>query len=75
MNLRHTAALALVGWYLMIPPSIEPDLSSDAKVQANLNNPPAFEFDDKAPLSRWEIDKSFDRDDDCQQAIKKERFR
>ncbi len=26
MNLRHTAALALVGWYLMVPPAIGPDL-------------------------------------------------
>jgi hypothetical protein len=24
MNLRHTAALALVGWYLMMPPVREP---------------------------------------------------
>jgi len=23
MNLRHAAALALVGWYLMIPPALE----------------------------------------------------
>jgi hypothetical protein len=25
MNLRHAAALALVGWYLMVPPMYKPD--------------------------------------------------
>ncbi len=25
MNLRHAAALALVGWYLMVPPPDHPD--------------------------------------------------
>jgi len=28
MMLRHTAALALVGWYLMVPP-MSPDGNSD----------------------------------------------
>jgi hypothetical protein len=30
MNLRHTAALALVGWYLMMPP-----VTSDGRIQKN----------------------------------------
>jgi hypothetical protein len=30
MNLRHAAALALVGWYLMVPPYVNRKLSTDA---------------------------------------------
>jgi hypothetical protein len=51
MKLRHAAALALVGWYLMVPP-IE-------NGQLNLH----------APVSRWEIESSYDRADDCQRII------
>jgi len=42
MNLRHAAALALVGWYLITPPSqFEPPRLSNGT------------FDRSAPFSRW----------------------
>ncbi|MGD0290232.1 MAG: hypothetical protein ABSC63_11340 [Candidatus Binataceae bacterium] len=49
MTLRHAAALALVGWYLMVPP-----LSSDGK-----------EIDTAAKLSQWDARLRFDRASDC----------
>jgi hypothetical protein len=44
MNPRHAAALALVGWYLMVPPGSMEGGFGDAK----------------APLSRWQIAFSFE---------------
>ncbi len=40
MKLRHAAALALVGWYLMVPP-----------VELSPSGERAFNFN--APLSQW----------------------
>ena len=34
MNLRHAAALALVGWYLMIPPIIHDSVQSGAPLSS-----------------------------------------
>jgi len=53
MNLRHAAALALVGWYLMVP-----SLVGDP-----------FRVDADAPISRWEIDSSYDSASDCEAAL------
>jgi hypothetical protein len=39
MNLRHAAALALVGWYLMVPPTVGPYLRLDLRV----------------PVSQWRV--------------------
>jgi hypothetical protein len=50
MNSRHAAAVAFVGWYLMLAPAdYDPDL---------VHPPPA--------LSRWYISESFDRADECE---------
>ena len=50
MKPRHTAALALVGWYLMTAPAFyKPDF---------LTPPP--------PLSRWFINQSFDTAEECE---------
>ena len=54
MNLRHAAALALVGWYLMVPPM--------AHNEKDLQRRPA------APLSEWFIWNSFDSADACTKA-------
>jgi hypothetical protein len=55
MNPRHAAALAVVGWYLMLPPFVKgPD--------------GARRVDSKAPLAQWSIDKSFESRDACEQA-------
>ncbi len=60
MNLRHAAALALVGWYLMVPPEPPPDGMSDPST----------------PLSRWHTIGSFDCAQACERiraaAIEKE---
>ena len=51
MNLRHAAALALVGWYLMIPPIIE--------------KAGGYEADFNAPISRWSVNSPFDAASEC----------
>jgi len=53
VNLLHAAALALVGWYLMIPP---PNFSGHSHVDLD------------APLSKWTVYDAYDRSDDCNQA-------
>jgi hypothetical protein len=37
MNLRHAAALALVGWYLMVPPSTGGKLDTKAPLPQWIN--------------------------------------
>ena len=59
MNLRHTAALALVGWVLLIPPLVLPE--SELR-------PEPLDVDRKAPLSDWIQEGSFDRAEDCEKA-------
>jgi hypothetical protein len=56
MNIRHAAALALVGWYLMEPPAVgtPPD-----HLGVNL----------VAPLSEWTMDDSYDSVEDCHTAL------
>ncbi len=50
MSIRHAAALAVVGWYLMLAPK-------------TLDTPLAF--DESAPLSKWSIVGSYDSASDC----------
>jgi hypothetical protein len=50
MNVRHAAALALVGWYLMTPP-----LASDR-----------LDVERDAPLSTWKQGGAFDTAKDCE---------
>ena len=51
MNARHVAALALVGWYLMVPPDV-------------FNQ--RWTIDQDAPLSKWQMNGSFDSAQNCQ---------
>ena len=51
---RPFAALAFVGWYLMMPP--------------NSTKYP-HEVDSDVPLSRWIIVTSFDTEDNCEKAL------
>jgi len=49
MNLSHAAALALVGWYLMVPPTFVYPINGNvldpnSRVQVNLNAPLAWWF-------------------------------
>ncbi len=62
MNIRHAAAFALLGWYLLIPPVFSP----------MGNHPRAFN-DLNASLNRWDIQASFESDTSCEK--EKERIR
>jgi hypothetical protein len=60
MKLRHAAALALVGWYLMVPPI------------GSKNGVPMV--DKSAPLSQWHHRHSvYQSESDCTEALTKER--
>jgi|HubBroStandDraft_6_1064221.scaffolds.fasta_scaffold214846_3 hypothetical protein len=52
MTIRHAAALALVGWYLMVPPAI----------------PGTHEVNQSAPLSQWTLRRMFPRNQGCETA-------
>jgi len=60
MNPRHAAALALVGWYLMIPPKIEGWYFKDWHFFNGVR------ADERAPLDNWKILKSFDSAGECE---------
>jgi len=51
MTCHHAAALALVGWYMMVPP---------------LSHTIRFEVDYRAPVSAWPIMRSFDNAEGCE---------
>jgi hypothetical protein len=54
VKLYHTAALALVGWYLMMPPATRGWFSATTT------------HNDSAPLSQWTTLRSFDTSLECQ---------
>jgi hypothetical protein len=58
VKLRHAAALALVGWYLMAAP---PMLNKGGSSGPDLG----------APLSKWTIEESFDTAKECEAADEK----
>jgi hypothetical protein len=60
MNFRHAAALAFIGWYLMVPLR---ESDNSAKLRANV------------PLSEWEYVDSFDTAKECREAGLKEEQR
>ena len=53
MNCRHAAALALIGWYLIVPPDSTVPHSVDAA----------------APISRWSRVATFESADDCKRTL------
>ncbi len=53
MKPRHTAALALVGWYLLIPPLV---------------NAP-YKVDTEAPLTSWKVSQTFDTREECDKSL------
>jgi hypothetical protein len=62
MNFRHAAALALVGWYLMVPPPQSPP----AALATNIDAINAYRrMPQRLPLSQWNMIESFDSDEDC----------
>ena len=50
MNLRHAAALALMGWYLTVPPTVGPYRRLDLRV----------------PVSQWKVVQRFDTATTCE---------
>lgn len=56
MKTCHAAALALVGWYLLVPPQTRTWWIG------------AERYDNAAPLNRWTIEQSFDRAEACETA-------
>jgi hypothetical protein len=62
VNLRHAAALALVGWYLMVPP-FKPHKPQPAFTIPSLE---AQILNTDAPLSKWEIYVANDSADECE---------
>jgi len=67
MKLRHTAALALVGWYLMMPPLVEKPVPHDPSLTMKENDDALV--DTRAPLSKWMNLRSFDFAPQCYAAI------
>jgi len=70
MNLRHAAALALVGWYLMCPPMRSPCLTGIATLRWLLGYGPGA-CDNEYPnydavLKLWTESGEYDRVSECQ---------
>jgi hypothetical protein len=57
MNLRHAAALALVGWYLMLPPTKHPWSRDLWRWWTGSSNPIVKECNLDAPFLEWEESK------------------
>jgi len=56
VKLHHAAAIALVGWYLSVPPQTRTWWIGEER------------YDDAAPLSKWTIERSFDKAQACEAA-------
>lgn len=62
MDPRHAAALALVSWYLMVPPLSKPPAALATNIDAiNAYN----RVPQRVPLSQWSLFESFDSADEC----------
>jgi hypothetical protein len=55
VNPRPAAALALVGWYLMVPPVIKTNSAEYSGYKADFDS----------PLSRWQVNSAFDSASAC----------
>ena len=63
MNLRHAAALALVGWYLMLPQMMLQETKDNAAVGLDQWT---IVVDKSVPLARWTLFASFDSAAECE---------
>jgi hypothetical protein len=63
MNLRHAAALALVGWYLMVPPLTED--GHPARLSGPISPDSVWGVEFKAPLSKWELNGTYNSASQC----------
>ena len=84
MNLRHAAALALVGWYLMVPPSMsEMDWTCGDSLSAHAYHKLFGTADEKecakfaeieapnAPISKWHEASPFETLSACEEGQKR----
>jgi hypothetical protein len=53
MKANHIAGLALVAWYLMVPPPV---------------NAP-YKIDTEAPITSWKVYRTFNSADECKQSL------
>jgi hypothetical protein len=60
-KLAHAAALALVGWYLMLPPIVQGPVTNPKCQQG-------FQTKASLPLSDWAVDGAFDTAKECEAA-------
>lgn len=78
MNVRHAAALALVGWYLMVPPASDwtrwQQTLASTKPQQGGGDYDVFGFFG-APLLKWKQQGEFDSQTDCEKARQQLRTR
>jgi hypothetical protein len=64
MNLRHAAALGLLGWYLLLPPYRSKETRGPVALRSARAASEIFNFD--APLSKWEKKEPFESERDCE---------
>ncbi len=64
MKRRHAAALALVGWYLMMPPVYQNGKEVERDIDIGGGH-----LDETAPLSKWAIVGSFDSAAECEKNL------
>jgi hypothetical protein len=58
VNLRRAAALALVGWYLMVPPLTED--GHPAQMSGPIRRDSAWGVEVNTPFSKWELIGTYD---------------
>jgi hypothetical protein len=75
MKPRHAVALALLGWYLMVPPQslVKLDLSGlsakSPEIEVDRRVDEALERADALPLSRWQMQGSYDTAKECKDQV------
>ncbi len=69
VNLRHAAALALVGWYLMVPPPYGPEWYELCRDTAgDQSSPQSHECAEIRLISKWNHVGSYETADECEAA-------
>jgi hypothetical protein len=68
MRFRHAAALAIVVWYLMVPPLTED--GHPAQMSGPIRGNSVWGVEVKAPLSKWELNGTYDSASRCNEERK-----
>jgi hypothetical protein len=59
MKANHVVALALVAWYLMVPPLVEAP----------------YKIDTEAPLTTWKVYQTFNTAEECKKSLSSAQFK